>query len=168
MKLNRTLKNPSRRTTKRSRGEREGERERGERERDREREERERERERRERGERGRERRDTASERERERRERERTETRERRRERERGEMTCQRYFHIILYHHIILNTLELVLELGLGDVYIIGIGRYLQWNIAMDDDIGGGGGAQSVNPYSERHGKQITIANGCLLHYST
>ncbi len=37
----------------------------------------------------------------------------------------------------------------------------------------GGGGGvirvcARSVNPYSERHGKHITIANGCLLHYST
>ncbi len=23
------------------------------------------------------------------------------------------------------------------------------------------------MNPYSERHGKQITIANICLLHYS-
>ncbi len=31
-----------------------------------------------------------------------------------------------------------------------------------------GKGCAWSVNPYSERHGKQITIANGCLLHYST
>ncbi len=28
--------------------------------------------------------------------------------------------------------------ELGLGDVYQIGIGRCLQWNIVMDDDIGG------------------------------
>ncbi len=27
---------------------------------------------------------------------------------------------------------------------------------------------ARSVNPYSERHGKHIAIANGCLLHYST
>ncbi len=36
----------------------------------------------------------------------------------------------------------------------------------------GGGGGvrgcARSMNPYSEIHGKHITIANGCLLHYST
>ncbi len=28
---------------------------------------------------------------------------------------------------------------IGLGDVYQIGIGRCLQWNIVMDDDIGGG-----------------------------
>ncbi len=37
---------------------------------------------------------------------------------------------------------------------------------------MGGGGGlggcARSMNPYSERHRKQIAIANGCLLHYST
>ncbi len=30
--------------------------------------------------------------------------------------------------------------EIGLGDVYQIGIGRCLQWNIVMDDDIGGAG----------------------------
>ncbi len=29
---------------------------------------------------------------------------------------------------------------LGLGDVYQIGIGRCLEWNIVMDDDIGRGG----------------------------
>ncbi len=29
---------------------------------------------------------------------------------------------------------------IGLGDVYKIGIGRFLQWNIAMDDDIRGRG----------------------------
>ncbi len=29
---------------------------------------------------------------------------------------------------------------LGLSDVYQIGIGRCLQWNIVMDDDIGGAG----------------------------
>ncbi len=31
-------------------------------------------------------------------------------------------------------------LWIGLGDVYQIGIGRCLQWNIVMDDDIGGRG----------------------------
>ncbi len=31
-------------------------------------------------------------------------------------------------------------IRLGLGDVYKIGIGWCLQWNITMDDDIGGGG----------------------------
>ncbi len=30
--------------------------------------------------------------------------------------------------------------KLGLGDVYQIDIGRCLQWNIVMDDDIGGWG----------------------------
>ncbi len=35
-------------------------------------------------------------------------------------------------------------------------------------DGIFNWGGAQSVNHYSERDGKQLTIANGCLLHFST
>ncbi len=30
--------------------------------------------------------------------------------------------------------------RIGLGDVYQIGIGRCLQWNIVMEDDIGGRG----------------------------
>ncbi len=36
--------------------------------------------------------------------------------------------------------TVSLLL-VGLGDVYKIGIWRCLQWNIAMDNDIGGRGG---------------------------
>ncbi len=35
--------------------------------------------------------------------------------------------------------------QLGLGDVYQIGIRRCLQWNIMMDDDMGGGGGVRGV-----------------------
>ncbi len=43
------------------------------------------------------------------------------------------------------------------------------QWTMTSGGGRGGGVGgcARSMNPFSERHGKHITIANGCLLHYS-
>ncbi len=41
-----------------------------------------------------------------------------------------------------------------------------LRWT--MTSGVGVRWCAQSVNPYSERHRKHITITNGCLLHYST
>ncbi len=61
--------------------------------------------------------------------------------------------------------------HLGLGDVYKIGIGRCLQWNIAMGDDIWGGvwGRSQGVCPKRESiFRKTRETHNDCLLHYIT
>ncbi len=76
----------------------------------------------------------------------------------------------LLLNHNEKKNHLVL-LHLGLGDTYKIGIGRCLQWNIAMDDDIGGRGelgGVPEVWIHIQKDTGNTTIANGCLLYYST